>query len=285
MVSKQIHPKWSLPCGQLLRRSLRTDPLSEYLVYLPTTGTADTTVLVSVHGISRNSWIKQAEVLVPTCERHRVTLLAPSFSDQQYADYQRLGRIGRGQRADLFLHRCLAELNMMTGVDTTHIRLFGHSGGAQFVHRYLMAHPHRVDSAVVSAAGWYTFPDPTQKFPYGIRSASSLPGLSFNPESYLKVPVMVLVGTEDTEQSEDLFSSERINKQQGVTRIERARNWVAAMQAQARAHGMQSLVSLVELAGISHSLADLSREIPHIEGMIHYSRFLNSHDASINTLN
>ena len=96
---------------------------------------------------------------------------------------------------------------------------------------------------------------------------------------------MVLVGTEDTEQSEDLFSSERINKQQGITRIERARNWVAAMQAQARAHGMQSLVSLVELAGISHSLADLSREIPHIEGMIHYSRFLNSHDASINTLN
>lgn len=285
MASKQTHSKWSLPCGQLLRRTLRTDPLSEYLAYLPTTGAADTPVLVSVHGISRNSWIKQAEVLVPTCERHGVTLLAPGFNAQQYADYQRLGRTGRGRRADLFLHHCLAELNIMTGVDTTHIRLFGHSGGAQFTHRYLMAYPHRVDSAVVSAAGWYTFPDPTQKFPYGIRPASSLPGLSFNPEIYLKVPVMVLVGTEDTEQSEDLFSSERLNKQQGITRIDRARNWVAAMQAQARAHGMQSLVSLVELTGISHSLADLSREIPHIEGMIHYSRFLNSHDASINTLN
>lgn len=285
MASKHTNSKWTLSRGQLLRRVLRTSPISEYLVYVPTSDAADSPVLVSIHGISQNSWLKQAELLVPTCERHGVTLLAPGFNDQQYNDYQRLGRRGKGLRADLFLHRCLEELNTMSGADTTHIRLFGHSGGAQFAHRYLMAYPHRVECAVVSAAGWYTFPDPTSKFPYGTRPSSNLPGVSFNPESYLKVPVTVLIGTEDTKQSEDLSSSERINKQQGITRIERARNWVAAMQAQAKAYGMPSLVNIVELIGASHSLADISNEILHIESMIHYSRFSGSSNVSISSLN
>ncbi len=280
MANKHTNLKWTLPRGELLRRVLKANPISEYLVYVPTAAAADSPVLVSVHGISQRSWLKQAELLVPTCERYGVTLLAPGFNDQQYTDYQRLGREGKGYRADLFLHRCLEELNTMTGADTTHVRLFGHSGGAQFVHRYLMAYPHRVECAVVSAAGWYTFPDPTLKYPYGTRPSSSLRGVSFNPEAYLKVPVIVLIGTEDNQQSDDLSSSDRVNKQQGITRIERARNWVAAMQAQAIAYGMESLVSIVELIGASHSLADISSEIPHIESMIHYSRFANSGSVS-----
>ncbi len=292
MTGEHTKGTWSLPRGRLLRRILRADPGSEYRVYIPTVGAVDAPVLVSVHGISQSSWHKQAEALVPGCERHGVTLLAPSFNGQQHSDYQRLGRKGRGQRADLFLHRCLQELNTMTGADTTHLRLFGHSGGAQFVHRYMMAYPHRVECAVVSAAGWYTFPDPAQKFPYGIRSNANLSGVVFNPEAYLEVPVMVLVGTEDT-QLKDLIRTDRINEQQGLTRIERARNWVAAMQTQAKAHGMPSHVSIVELASTGHSLADMRSEIARIESVIfefmesvaHNSRFDDSLDAPIKTLN
>lgn len=285
MGSKHTNTGWLPQRGQLLRRVLRADPVSEYLVYIPTNSAVDANVLVSVHGISQSGWQKQAEMLVPVCERHGVVLLAPSFNDQQYPDYQRLGRKGRGQRADLFLHRCLRELSTLTGADTTRLRFFGHSGGAQFVHRYLMAYPHRVEFAIVSAAGWYTFPDPTLKFPYGIRSASSLPGVIFNPEAYLKVPVMVLVGTEDTKQSKDLSNIDRINKQQGLTRIERARNWVAAMQAQAKAHGMPQHVSIVELADTGHSLVDLRSEITFIESIIDFSRSNQSISASTGILN
>jgi pimeloyl-ACP methyl ester carboxylesterase len=237
---------------------LSTDPSLEYLVYVPTTGAVDAPVLVSVHGVSRRSWQEHVAVFVPACERQGVALLAPSFIGEQHANYQRLGREGRDQRADLFLHRCLQELNSLTSADTMHLRLFGHSGGAQFVHRYLMAYPHRVARAVVTAAGWYTFPDPALKFPYGIRATRRLPGVVFNPEAYLQVPVTVLVGTRDT-QSRNFRSSDRVNAQQGLTRIERARNWVAAMRAQAAAHGIAPLVSLVEMAGVDHSFAELYR--------------------------
>jgi pimeloyl-ACP methyl ester carboxylesterase len=40
--------------------------------------------------------------------------------------------------------------------------LSGHSGGAQFVQRYALAHPERVAASVLSSAGWYTFPNPAR---------------------------------------------------------------------------------------------------------------------------
>lgn len=258
---------WSLPRGRLLRRALRADPGDEYLVYVPTTGAIDAPLLVSVHGLSR-SWIEQAEAFASACERHGVMLLAPYFVGEAHADYQRLGRAGRGERADLFMHRCLQELASLTGADTTRLALFGWSGGAQFAHRYLMAYPHRVARAVVAAAGWYTFPDTTRKFPYGIRPSRRLPGLAFDPEAYLQVPVTVVVGADDT-QSENLRSTDRVNAQQGLTRVERARNWAAAMQAQAAAHGIGPQVTLLEVAGAGHSLAELCRRGALVERVFH----------------
>ena len=250
-----------------MRRSLRSDPDLEYLVYVPTTGAIDAPVLISVHGISRG-WNEQAATFVADCESHGVVLLAPSFSGEPHGDYQRLGREGRGQRADLFLNRCLQELTSLTGADTTQFRLFGHSGGAQFAHRYLMAYPHRVARAMVAAAGWYTFPDAGLKFPYGIQSSRRLQGVVFNPEAYLRVPVTVMVGSEDVH-SKNLRASDRVNAQQGLTRIERARNWVAAMEAQAHMYGMEPQVRMVELIGSGHSFDELCRQGALVERLFH----------------
>lgn len=195
-----------------------------------------------------------------TCEEHGVTLLAPNFSGEQHTDYQRLGREGRGPRADLFLHRCLQELSSLTGADTTQVCMVGHSAGAQFVHRYLMAYPHRVARAAVIGAGWYTFPDPQLKYPYGIRPSRRLPGVVFDPEAYLRVPVTAIVGADDDGAHPTLRKSDRVNTQQGQTRVARARNWVAAMRAQAAAYRIASQVNLIELRGAGHAFADLDRD-------------------------
>ena len=246
MDSKHTSSRWLPRRGELLRKVFKADPVSEYLVYIPNSSTVNSHVLVSVHGLYDKSWYKQAEML---------------------------------------LHLCLQELNTFTGANTAQLRFFGHSGGAQFVHRYLMAYPHRVEFAIVSAAGWYTFPDPALKFPYGIRATASLPSVIFNPEAYLKVPIIVLVGTDDTKQSKDLRNMDRINKQQGFTRIDRARNWVAAMQAQARAYGISSQVSILELAETGHSLTDLGNEISLIESVMNFNRSNDSFSAPAGMLN
>ncbi len=240
----------------LLRRVLRSDPTNEYLLYRPTGASIDSPLLVVVLGVSRH-WQQQVAAFIPACERLGVTLLSPSMGGAVRASYRSIGR--QENRADVLLHDCLREVSLNTGIDTTRFRLFGHSSGAQFAHRYLMAHPHRVESAVIACARWYTFPDTARKFPFGIRPTKRLPDLAFNPEQYLRVPMIVLDGTLDTE--EEVFRhSEQISTQQGKNRLERARRWVAAMRAQAQAHAMPSMIELIEIEGVGHHFGPLCRD-------------------------
>ena len=244
---------WSVPRGRILVRALRTDPSQEYLVFVPASAAPDARVMVSVHGISRNAH-EQAAVFAELCEARGIVLVVPSFTAERHKQYQRLGRRPRGSRADLLLNRFLEEVASLSGADVTQIHLFGYSAGAQFAHRYLMGHPHRVARAVVVAAGWYTFPDPGRRFPYGLRPNRALKDLRFDPEQFLRVPIEVLVGEQDLA-STKLRRSERLDAQQGTDRLSRARSWVAAMTAAAAAHGFPPSVSLTEVPDVDHSFA------------------------------
>jgi pimeloyl-ACP methyl ester carboxylesterase len=221
---------------------------------VPATAAAGAPVFVGVHGISRNG-LELARLFSEPCDRFGAVLVAPHFSQGHSADYQRLGRVGRGPRADLALHSILEEVALLTGASTAQIHLFGFSGGAQFAHRYTMAHPHRVARAVFSASGWYTFPDARKRFPYGIRISRDLPGVRFDPEEFLQVPVTVIVGDQDTS-TEGLRSTRRASRQ-GANRIERARNWVEAMRAAARACRIEPQVKLETIPGGGHSFSAL----------------------------
>lgn len=220
-------------------------------MYAPSSRAYEAPIFASVHGLSRNSY-EQARAFSHNCETARVVMVAPKFTAEQHADYQRLGRVGRGIRADRVLDRCVTEVASLTGADATRIFLFGYSGGAQFAHRYLMAHPHRVARAVIVCAGWYTFPDTRIRYPYGIRPNRKLPGVIFNPEEFLRVPVSVLVGGNDVTRA-NLRSAERLNEQQGTTRVQRARKWVATMRAAAEAYGLEPCVTYAEVPAIGHS--------------------------------
>ena len=229
----------------------RFDPTQECFVYLPGSGGDQAPVFVAVHGISRNAG-EHAELFAPYCEDHDVALVAPLFDGEQGKDYQRLGRLGRGARADRALESILEEIELMTGAVATPLHLFGFSGGAQFVHRYTMAHPHRVARAVIASAGWYTFPDARKRYPYGIRASRDLPDVRFDPEEFLQVPMTVIVGDRDIT-DEDLRRTKRVNRQQGGTRLDRARNWVDAMHGAARAYHLDPIVTH---RGIGYSLKE-----------------------------
>lgn len=103
------------------------------------------------------------------------------------------------------------------------------------------------------AAGWYTFPDGRKRFPYGTRSTRDLSDVRFDPEEFLQVPITVLVGDQDITDV-DLRCPERVMRQQGATRLERAGNWVGAMHAAARQYRFEPLVTI---PGGDHSFANL----------------------------
>ena len=270
VASSLPRPRWSVPRGRVVLRALASDPTQEYLLYVPESAPPGAPLLVSVHGLSGNV-LEHATVFSPICDELGVVMVTPKFTKDLHRDFQRLGRKGRGNRVDLLLNRVVAEAASLSGAEAIGIRLFGFSAGAQFAHRYTMVHPHRVARTVVAAAGWYTFPDHRERYPYGIRPVRKLEGVVFDPEAFLRVPIEVLVGSQDTT-TKNLRSTERTIAQQGRTRLERARSWVSAMRRAAASYGLDPRVTLTEVEGVGHSFSEFCGQ-GNLVGLVRRSLF------------
>jgi hypothetical protein len=121
-----------------------------------------------------------------------------------------------------------------------------------------MAHPERVARYAISAAGWYTFPDDSTDFPYGLRHPPS--GIDMSRQRlFLGVPGRVFVGMHDRRRGTSLRQHERVDAEQGRTRIERAMRWTAAMNARAQGLGLGPPLDLQQIPGTGHSFGGLVR--------------------------
>jgi len=241
-----------LQAGKVLKRRLGGRLGQVYYLYIPRSGGKRPPLMVSIHGISRNAR-QHAKLLSSVAELYGVIVLAPLFSKKQFPDYQRLGRLRRGPRADLALDRIVGEVLYLTGADTERLYLFGYSGGGQFVHRYAMAHPERVAGVVIGAAGWYTMPQSENSFPHGVGLCRDLPSLRFDSSRFLRVPMTVIVGDQDTDRDPGLNKSEKIDRLQGRNRIERAYTWAKTMNLVAKSRGMTEHFRVEVLPGVDHS--------------------------------
>lgn len=244
--------------GALVRVRLTGEPRQLYYIYRPRTALPAAPLVIAVHGISRNAR-RHAQRLAPLAERYGAVLVAPLFDQERFPDYQRLGRAGRGERADQMLERIIAEVEASTGADGHRVYLFGFSGGGQFVHRFAMAYPARVASYVVGAAGWYTFPDETIAFPRGTRIRHCLQDLCFDADQYLKVPALVLVGERDVRKGSALRHTAAVSRQQGRSRVERGAHWIEAMRTAARDRGYKTDFEFDTLARSGHSFERADR--------------------------
>jgi pimeloyl-ACP methyl ester carboxylesterase len=241
-----------IPRGQVIMRQLGVDPEQIYYVYWPESAGYDAALFVTVHGISRNAE-EHAKRFSSYAERHGVVLVAPLFSQERFPRYQRLIDKNGGQQADLMLLDIVEEVSGLVSVDTSKMYLFGFSGGGQFVHRFAMRHPQRVARYVVAAAGWYTFPDPEQRFPRGIRRNKHLPHLLFDLIAFLTIPGSVIVGERDVKPGTALNRNPKIIAQQGEHRRERGERWIQAMIEAAQQAGLPAHFSFDIAPRCGHS--------------------------------
>ena len=210
---------------------------------------------VSVHGMSRDAR-EHLELLMPMAQSRGYALLVPHFDSATYSDYQRLGRRGHGPRADLALFEARSSFEKITDRRFDSLSLMGFSGGSQFVHRFVMAHPREVSAAVCASAGWYSFPDPRLRYPRGLRVGGVLSGIQLNPEAFLRVPLLVSVGAKDTIRDDSIRLNRRLDEMQGANRLERAHNWSRAMGIAAENRGLANLTTCVEFGGAGHSFSE-----------------------------
>jgi pimeloyl-ACP methyl ester carboxylesterase len=214
-----------------------------YYVYVPANVLADPKkgkLLISVHGYSgrkddqvgRKRVRRAAERWVHLADNNGWIVISPHFDRTRFNnDYQRLN-VG-GTRSDIRLNQIIAEVKRkLTGLRPEKLLFFGFSGGGQFVHRYAVFNPGRIERAVVAAAGWYLWPDATLPYPIGIEpnSLKNLPKAQIL--ELCKLNLLILVGEHDAEQGAFKRQVRGYNLMaiQGEGRRLRAENWIESLK-------------------------------------------------------
>jgi poly(3-hydroxybutyrate) depolymerase len=174
--------------------------------FLPKDASSDTPVLFVMHGVNRDA-DRYRDEWVPQAEEYGFLLLVPEFSEKGFPgvesynfgntfdEQKRLKP--RAQWTFGFLEPIFDFAKAATGNRSERYYLYGHSAGAQFVHRFLYFMPEAKVAKVVAAnAGWWTLPDLEVDLPYGLRGA----GLdTVALKAMLQRPLIVLLGTADTD--------------------------------------------------------------------------------------
>jgi len=114
-----------------------------------------------------------------------------------------------------------------------------------------LLHPGRVAALALGAPGWYTLPDERYAFPLGI--AQFPEEIQLDLAAWLVLPMIVLVGSEDNQRDPALRQSARLDRLQGLTRIERGQRFIAATAAAACTRGLTPRLEFALLPGVGHS--------------------------------
>lgn len=237
--------------------------------YRPKGFTPDTPVLFVMHGVNRNAddyrdnWIALAD-------EHNLLIVAPEFSKKDFpsAWAYNLGNVMSSAGADgkrlpaprkdwsfPIIDRIFAAVRAATGSRRTTFSIFGHSAGAQFVHRYLtFTGGPALDIAIAANAGWYTLPTDAERFPYGIART----GLSdADLRTAFGKRLIILLGEEDTQQDKYLRTTAEAMRQ-GPTRLERGKTYFETARKTAAKIGAPFNWRMVFVPGVGHSNADMA---------------------------
>ena len=249
----------SQSCGSRLeRRFLAADPAQQYCLFTPPAPRPGAPILVIVHGAAQTA-ADQVRNFLPLAEAAGALVVAPVFARERFPHYQRLGRAGHGLRADRALDEILRDVRALSPGCADRAHLFGHAGGGQFVHRYVMARPEEVERYVVSAAGGYTLPDPHLNFPFGIRQTPDLPGFAPDPLAFLAVPGCVFGKAHGQHPGRGLSRMLTSDPEHGVARIDRGRRWAAVMNRKAMSLGLPPPLQFSVLPGDGAALGGAGR--------------------------
>lgn len=211
--------------------AIPSKPIPVYVI-LPTNFSADSKFLMSMHGTNRNA-DDYASAWKVFANKYNYVIAAPEFSSTDWTTSGYIlgnmftgangsGNLNPKELWSFYIVQLIhTELVEVCGLKNQYYTLWGHSAGAQFVHRLALFCPDRYVSMYISAdAGWYTAPDPGVIYPWGVQH--DLLNLNENDLFALSEKNMVLMrGTADTLRDSNL-NTEPLSDAQGLNRYERA---------------------------------------------------------------
>jgi CubicO group peptidase (beta-lactamase class C family)/poly(3-hydroxybutyrate) depolymerase len=240
----------------------RPGPRREITVftYRPASFTPESPILIVMHGRNRNGadyrdwWIAEAK-------RRGFLVAVPQFSEDQYAhphEYNYGAMIrpdGSPRPRDEWLFPVVdavfEDLLRRTGSKRERYFLFGHSAGAQLVHRLAtFAWSPRIERAVSANAGSYTLPLAGEAFPFG---TGGTPAGDGELRTLLSRPLLVLLGDQDKDPDHYQLPREPGAMKQGPHRLARGRNYMETARREAERLGVPLAWQVATAPGVAHS--------------------------------
>jgi poly(3-hydroxybutyrate) depolymerase len=209
--------------------------------YRPKAAGADAPVLLVFHGVGRDA-DRYLREWIPVAEAFGAVVACPEFSTANFpgARFYNLGGVlddqDQPRPASLWAFSAIEPIfqavRQRETLTTTRVQIYGHSAGAQFVHRLMMfAPPPSAQSVVVANAGWYTRPRLDVAWPYGLQGA---PITTAQLQAFLSRDITILLGTADIDPQHRSLNRDPDPMLQGPHRLARGEFYVAeARQAAA----------------------------------------------------
>lgn len=128
--------------------------------------------------------------------------------------------------------------------------LFGHSAGAQFVHRYAMLGlGKRMQGAISANAGSYMFATEDVQWPFGVAGA---PGNHFDFVRAFTSPLVLLLGDADNDPAHPSLPHQPEADRQGAHRFARGQNFYAQARDAAKKDKSKLQWSCLIAPGVAH---------------------------------
>lgn len=211
--------------------------------YLPAGLAAkDAKILFSLHGAGKNAKAMR-DTWAAHADKYGLMVIAPLFDAVQWSEgaYSRGGIVSRAGRQDTsrwsysIIEHLFDDIRSATGNAAATYYLYGHSEGAQFVHRLVTLLPDaHYARAVAANAGWYMMPAFNVNYPHGLAGA---PVTADGLKKALGRDFVVLLGDRDTDPNHHQLSRTPQAMAQGAFRFERGQNYFK--EAQTRAAELQ----------------------------------------------
>lgn len=222
-------------------------------------------ILFVMHGNKRDAQ-KYRDDWKQYAQENNFLLIVPEFSKNDFRGTQyNFG--GMTQNNTLkekdkwnfsIIEKIFLKIKSENSLDTQKYYLYGHSAGAQFVHRFVQFFPESsLKLAIAANSGWYTFLDKSIDFPYGIKNIDIRDD---DLSNIFSKKFIILLGDEDTDMFHKSLRNTPQTLKQGDHRFERGNNYFNYAKALATEHNLDFNWELYFVEGVGHDNQGMAKE-------------------------
>ena len=255
--------------------------------YKPSDYTPDSPILFALHGDDRTAYSYRLEWKAHA-EKLGFMLLAPHFSADEFPGSNgfQLGNVvsgaggvaGEEPRANpeetwvfSIIERLFDDFGRREDTRRQRYAIYGHSAGAQFVHRMMLFKKDtRVEFAVAANAGWYLQLDPAADWPFGLKGVESAVA-DVDIDRYLSFPLVIALGDADVNDDHKLNTTEMAMRQ-GANRFERGNAYFERCRELARKRGAAFGWTKIVVPNVGHSNAGMAAGLAEYLGTAWWPR-------------